>query len=163
MCVSASLHERDFIMNLLTESFKQKYDQFLTGCDAIEQAGGWDTEQYGEMETFYTNDLISLMLRLVATDGCVAQREADVLNDLFGFTYTAETLAETYEVCRENMNADFDRLFAEGVDRLEGINQKLAQAYKELLVLICDIIMESDDVVSDKELAEAARMKTLWE
>ena len=163
MCVSASLHERDFIMNLLTESFKQKYEQFLTGCDAIEQAGGWDTEQYGEMETFYTNDLISLMLRLVATDGCVAQREADALNRLFGFSYTAETLADVYEVCQENICGDFDRLFAEGVDRLEAINAKLAQAYKELLTLICDIVMESDGVVSDKELAEAARLKALCE
>ena len=63
------------------EIFKGKYERFLTGCDAIELEGGWDRETYGEMETFYTGDLVSVMLRLIVTDGSVSQREADVLND----------------------------------------------------------------------------------
>lgn len=145
----------------LTESFKLQYERFLTGCDAIEQEGCWNREAYGEMETFYTGDLVSVMLRLIVTDGSVSQREADVLNELFGFDYTATELAEVYEVCAENLGEDFDRLFSVGVDALERINPKLAEAYKELLTLICTMVMESDGLVTATELAEAEKLRKL--
>lgn len=147
--------------DLLKESFKTKYEAFLTGCDAIELEDGWDVEEYGEMEVFYTNDLLSLILRLIATDGTVSQREADVLNELFGFDYTAEALAEVYEICKDNLSEGFDRLFEVGVDRLERINPKLAEAYKELLSLICTIVMESDGITAVCELSEIERLKKL--
>jgi hypothetical protein len=148
-------------MNLLSESFKQKYEQFLTGCDAIEQEGRWNVEEYGEMETFYTGDLVSVILRLIVTDGAVSEREASVLNELFGFDYTAEELAQVYAVCEENLGADFDRLFSMGVDTLEKINAALAEAYKQLLLLICAIVSESDGLVTATEQAEVERLKRL--
>ena len=147
--------------SILTDSFKLKYERFLTGCDAIEEEGGWNREEYGEMETFYTGDLVSVILRLIVTDGGVSQREADVLNELFGFDYTAAELAEVYEVCAENLGEGFDRLFSVGVDALEKINAALAEAYKELLLLICAIVTESDGLVAPAEVAEVEKLKAL--
>lgn len=146
---------------ILTESFKLQYERFLTGCDAIEEAGCWNVTEYGEMETFYTGDMVSVILRLIVTDGTVSQKEADVLNELFGFDYSAEELAEVYKTCAENLGTDFDRLFSVGVDALERINEGLAQAYKDLLALICTIVSESDGLVTAAELAEAEKLKKL--
>ena len=50
----------------LTEDFKFKYERFLTGCDAIEENGQWDREKFGEMDAFYSNDLVSVIIRLIA-------------------------------------------------------------------------------------------------
>ena len=43
------------------------------------------------------------------------------------------------------------------------INGKLADAYKELLYMICDIIINSDDVVSSAEIDEVKRLKEMCE
>ena len=143
------------------EIFKGKYERFLTGCDAIELEGGWDVATYGEMETFYMGNLISVILRLIVVDGAVSEREAAALNDLFGFDYSAEELAEVYAVCADNLGEHFDRLFSEDVDMLERINPRLAEAYKELLLLICAIVSESDGLVTSSERCEVERLRQL--
>jgi len=43
------------------------------------------------------------------------------------------------------------------------INNKLADAYKELLSLICKIIIESDGVIAEAEVAEVKRLMEMCE
>ena len=43
------------------------------------------------------------------------------------------------------------------------INAKLADAYKELLSLICEIIIESDGVIAESEISEVKRLKAMCE
>ena len=45
---------------------------------------------------------------------------------------------------------------------MHSINEKLANRYNELLNLICDIIIESDDVRTPEEIEEAKRLKELF-
>ncbi|MBQ8494777.1 MAG: hypothetical protein IJ465_03385 [Clostridia bacterium] len=148
-------------LDMYTESFKLKLEKFLLGCDAIEELGLWDKEQYGEMDVFYQNDLVSVIIRLIAADGVISGREVDYLNKNFGFSYSIAELRDVYQNCREEIGHSFDETFENGITLMRSINEKLADAYKELLGLICDIIIESDGVVTETEQEEVKRLKAL--
>ena len=148
-------------LDMYTESFKLKLEKFLLGCDAIEELGLWDKEQYGEMDVFYQNDLVSIIIRLIAADGVISGREVDYLNKNFGFSYSIAELRDVYQNCREEIGHSFDETFENGITLMRSINEKLADAYKELLGLICDIIIESDGVVTETEQEEVKRLKAL--
>lgn len=149
-------------IDLLTEEFKTKYERFLIGCDALEDLNLWDKEEHGEMDVFYENDLISVILRLIAIDGKISRKETEYLNKNFGFDYTASELADIYENCEEEISHSFDEQFENGVTYMRSINEKLADMYKKLLGLICDIIIESDDVIAPEEIEEAKKLKALF-
>lgn len=148
-------------LEMYIESFKMKHELFLIGCDSIEEMGLWNKEEYGEMDAFYSNDLLSVIIRLIATDGKITQREVDYLNKTFEFDYTLEELAEAYDLCKEDIGRSFDESFENGITYMRKINSKLADAYKELLCLICDIIIASDGIITDLEIDEVKRLKAL--
>lgn len=149
-------------LEMNTESFKTKYEAFINGCDSIEDMGLWDKESFGEMEAFYSNDLISIIIRIIATDKSIEQKEVDYLNKTFGFDYTKEQLVEVYNSCYENIVSEsFDENFENGITYMRKINSKLADAYKELLYLVCKIIIESDGVVAETEVVEVEKLKTM--
>ena len=148
-------------LDMYTESFKLKLEKFLLGCDAIEELGLWDKEKNGEMDVFYQNDLVSIIIRLIAADGVISGREVDYLNKNFGFSYSIAELRDVYQNCREEIGHSFDETFENGITLMRSINEKLADAYKELLGLICDIIIESDGVVTETEQEEVKRLKAL--
>lgn len=143
------------------ESFRMKYESFLTGCDALEELGSWDKETLGEMEVFYANDMVSIILRLIVSDGVVTKKEVDYLNDFFGFQYTTQELTELYRLCKEDIGHAFDESFENGISYMRRINGKLADAYKELLVLMCKIIIECDGEVLSVEVAEVQRLMAM--
>ncbi len=145
------------------ESFKMKHESFLVGCDSIEEMGLWDKETLGEMDVFYSADLASVIIRLIATDGKITQKEVDYLNETFDFQYTLEELINVYESCEEEIGHSFDENFRNGITYMRKINTKLADAYKELLGLICDIIITSDGVVTESEIAEVKLLKSMCE
>jgi hypothetical protein len=134
------------------ESFKVKYEEFITGCDSIEEMGLWDKEALGEMDAFYANDLTSIIIRLIASDGKITQKEVDYFNDSFGFEYTLGELKDVYDSCKDDIGRSFDENFENGISYMRRVNSKLADAYKELLSLICDIIIESDGMISEAEI-----------
>jgi len=67
-------------VDMYIDSYKTKHEAFLIGCDSIEELGLWDKENLGEMDVFYSNDLTSIIIRLIATDGKITQKEVDYLN-----------------------------------------------------------------------------------
>ena len=150
-------------IDMLTEEFKSKYDRFMTGCDALEELKEWNLEELGEMDVFYQNELISVILRLIAADGEISGKEAEYLNKCFGFAFSAEELADVYETCREEIGVPFGERFKKGAEMMRAVNEKLADAYRELLRLVCDIIIESDGVVERSEIEEAKDLKQLLE
>lgn len=145
------------------ESFKTKYEAFLTGCDAVEELGLWDKEKLGEMDVFYTADLTGVIIRLIAVDGKISQKEADYLNETFGFEFELEELENVYENCGDEIDHAFDENFENGITHMRKINSKLADAYKELLALVCDIIIVGDGVIAESEREEVRRLKALCE
>lgn len=146
-----------------TESFKMKYEAFRTGCDAIEELGLWNKEAYGEMDVFYASDLASVIIRLITVDGAITQKEVNYLNETFDFDYTLAELCEVYESCGEEITESFDENFENGITLMRKINPKLADAYKELLAIVCGIIIGSDGVVTKVEIEEVQRLKALCE
>lgn len=149
-------------IDLLTEEFKSKYERFLIGCDAIEELDQWDKEAHGEMDVFYQNDLVSVILRLIAVDGEIGAKEVEYLNEIFGFDYSLDELVDVYESCKDNIDRSFDEIFENGVTVMRSINEKLANAYRELLELICDIIIASDENIAPEEMIEVGKLKKLF-
>ena len=149
-------------IDALTEEFKFKYEKFINACDSFEEIDKWDKDENGEMDIFYENDLISIILRLVAADGEISDKEVEYLNKSFGFDYTAESLKEAYENCREEIGAPFDEMFKKGVELLRSVSEKLADLYLELLGIICDIIILSDGFIAQSEIETAKKVKELF-
>ena len=150
-------------VEMYIDSFKMKHESFLIGCDSIEEMGLWDKEALGEMDVFYSNDLTSVIIRLIATDGKITQKEVDFLNETFDFEYTLDELIDVYNSCKDDIGHAFDENFENGITYMRKINAKLADAYKELLSLICEIIIESDGIISESEIAEVKRLKAMCE
>ena len=148
-------------IDALTEEFRSKYEKFLIACDSLEEIDEWNKEESGEMDVYYENELISVIIRLIAADGEISEDEADYLNKNFGFEYTIYELADIYECCRDEISEGFEERLRNGISFLRSVNEKLAQAYKELLKLICSIIMESDGVATDEELDEIGNIKSI--
>lgn len=146
-------------LHLLTESFKTKYESFITGCDSIELDEVWDKTEYGEMDVFYENELLSVILSLIIADGKISDEEVKYLNDNFGFSYTVDELKSVYLNCGEEIENYFESNFQAGYEKIKTINGKLAAAYKELFELICQIVSESDGVVSEEEKQAIAELK----
>lgn len=143
------------------ESFRQQYEAFRTGCDALEEQGVWSTDLRGEMEAFFENELISVILRLITTDGVITAREVEYLNKTFCFDYSLETLRAVYENCKEELERAFNEQFENSITHMRTINPRLADAYKQLLGLACRIILASDGVVTESEMAEARRLMAM--
>lgn len=142
-----------------SESFKLNYEKFLTGCDSIEEMGLWDFEKNGEMDAYYSADLTGIIIRLIVADGVVTPKEADYLNDFFGFEYTVEELASIYDDCGEGIDSIFEEGAKSGLALLRSINEKIAAAYADLIVTACDIVIESDGVIDAAEVELAKKIK----
>lgn len=127
-----------------TESFKANYEFFLAGCDSMDQSGKWDRDEYGDMSTFYSGDLVSLIIRLVADDSDITEEQTQFLNNCFGLEYSPEELADFYEMCSYELDEDNDTIFDHSLSALEAVNARLAEAYKFLISTACEIILDSD-------------------
>jgi len=146
---------------ICADGFKVRYEAFINGCDSLEDIGLWDKENLGEMEAFYTNDLASIIIRLIATDGYIVQEEVDYFNKTFGFGYSLDKLVELYNDCKENIDEAFDENFENGITYMRKINGKLAEEYKELLYMVCDIIINSDGIVTAEEISEIEKLRDM--
>ena len=145
------------------ESFKTKHEAFMIGCDSIEEMNLWDKETLGEMEAYYSYDLISIIIRLITADGEISEKEVTYLNETFGFDYSVDELVDVYDSCKDDIGNSFDENFENGITYMRRINSKLADSYKELLALICEIIINSDGVINGSEVSEVKRLKALCE
>ena len=149
-------------LDISAESFQFKFDKFLMGCEAIENATLWDEDTYGTMEDYYAELLVSLILRTITADGWVSDREVDYLNKLFGFSYDSGELEQVYDGCSDMLGSEsFDNDLKDGIARLRENSALLADAFVELIELVSNIIVRSDGFVTDEEKAEIARVRAL--
>lgn len=149
-------------LDISAESFQFKFDKFLMGCEAVENATVWDEDTYGTMDDYYAELLVSLILRTITADGWVSDREVAYLNQLFGFSYDGNELEQVYDSCSEMLNSEgFDNELKDGIARLREANARLADAFVELINLVGEIIVRSDGFVTEEEKAEIARVKAL--
>ena len=149
-------------INEMSELFLSKYDAFIDRCDELEEKGVWDKDEYGEMEMFFLGDVISDIFHLIGADGEISRGEIDFFRKNFRFDVTDEDLKEMYKLCCDDVCGDFfETQFKENMEFLRGVDQKLLEDYKELLLLICDIIIASDDIVCDVEIEEKKKLIAL--
>lgn len=142
----------------LAEGFKLKYEKFIHGCDSVEEIKKWNKEENGEMEAYFSNELVSVATVLIAADGRFSCVEVEFLNELFDFDYTSDELSEIYEDYCESIEEIFDDGVENGISMLNNINYKLAESYKDLLSTLCEIIIKSDDVVENAEISLATEL-----
>ncbi|MCR5683578.1 MAG: hypothetical protein K6G29_14125 [Clostridiales bacterium] len=141
------------------EEFRVLYDQFVNSCDAAETAGKWDKEEYGEMEGYFFNTLMGILMNVINADGNIGAREAEVLNDCFGFSYTVDELIELYGYCGKDLEANYADNARIAMDLLRGIDAALTEMFRELVLAICGIVAESEDGVLESEENLLASLK----
>lgn len=145
--------------NKMVESFKIKYESFLAGCDAFEEKEKWQIEQFGEMDVYFSNEITSVVIRLVAADGLFMQREADFLNGMFDIGYTVDELKSIYDECGEWIEDIFAGGINDSIMLMANVSRELAVLYRELVALSADIIIASDLELDEKEKCLAAQLK----
>ena len=133
-----------------TESVKLLYEKFLTACDAFEEGKHWDRDQNGEMDAYYFHDIMCVFIHLISADGVFSPEEADFVNQVFGFDYTAEELAELYRVQGEDIE-DMLKYIPADYAKLKALNGELAEMYKTMLLKACDVVAASDGSVHKNE------------
>ena len=153
-------------LDISAASFQAQFERFLIGCEAVEQEAGaaWDRESLGEMQDHYAAMLVTIILRTITADGWVSDRETAYLNEFFGFTYKSGELEQVYESCKELITSEvYEATLADSITSLHRLNGKLADAYRALIALVCDIIARSDGFVTAEEKAEIAHIRALAE
>ena len=138
--------------------FRVKHEAFIYVCDEVEGKSEWNKDELGEMDVFYSSDLATIAIRLIAVDGNITSKEVSYLNMTFGFKYTKAELEELYRNAKDDIGNSFDESFENGITYLRKISDDLADRYKELLSLICQIIIESDGVVTAIEKSEVEKL-----
>ena len=145
-------------MKKYAEEFKFKLEHFMTGCDSLEEAHLWDKEALGEMDVYYEGEQASIAIGLISSEGRCSGGEAEFMADMFGFENTPDELEEIYENCKENLDVMFEDGNENGFTLMKNINEKLAESYKELVALVCEIVMEADGTVVKAETALAEKI-----
>ena len=141
----------------LSEAFRFQYEKFVNGCTALEEQGLWDDARSDSMETYYYNDIMCVILCLISADGTFSDTEAEYINSMFGFVYTADELRVMYGTEGRNIRGMLADEVPAGYRRLKDLNGKLAAYYRDLLFLVCDMIAECDGI----RPAEAAEIRSL--
>lgn len=146
-------------IDTLTGSFKTRLERFTIGCDSVEEISTWNKEEYGELDVYCFNEFVSVILRLIVADGNIGGKEVEYLNKNFDFSYSEDELKDIYENCRLEINKSFEDRLAGDVALIQSLNEKLAEEFKALIKLICEIISESDGAVSTEEKDELRRIE----
>ena len=140
------------------DDFKANYEHFMLSCDAVEEEGKWPLDELGEMNAYFMNDFACVIIKLVTADGKIDEEELAFLNDALGFEYKAKELEELYKNDGDRIDAYFETELDDSLAMIRGINEKLAESYKALLVMLGKIVVESDDNVTEEEKAAAQKL-----
>ena len=146
-------------IDVLTETFRARFDQFTNGCDCLEDVSFWNLDEYGEMDVYFLNEILSIILRLIIVDGKISAREVEYLNKNFGFSYTKQELEEVCDTCQDELYDSFENRIKSDLDLLKSSNTKLVDEFKALIQLICEIISESDESITLEEKNEMEIIK----
>ena len=118
------------------------------------------------MEAWVADDILCVIIRLVAADGKFTQEEVDFINDAFGdtslgFDYSIDELKEVHKNCLEKIDTLFEEGIPETVKMLSDLDEDAAIRYRELLLQVCRLVSESDDEIAVGEKKEVMRLMEL--
>ena len=145
-------------LQVYMDGFRLNYERFLVGCDALEQEGLWPVEELGEMDVYFANDLACTIIRLIAADGKFSDDEVAFLNESLGFNYRIEELQAVYAECGDKIAALLENELDDSISKLKSVNPHLADTYKQMLIMLAQIVVESDGVVTESEKTVANQL-----
>lgn len=148
-----------FNLQEMSEGFKAQYEKFLQGCDALEENGDWDVQADGQMEAYYFNDIMCVIVSLISADGEFSEDEAKYVNDVFGFRYSAAELKELYGTNGDDIRNMLENEIPASWRKMKAVSGKLAEHYRNMLYQVCDIIAESDGTIRIAEKAQIDALK----
>ena len=149
-------------LDISAENFQSKFEQFLIGCEDLEQSSRWNREKYGEMQDYYAGLVVSMILRIVTSEGWISDEEIEYLDLLFGFSYDGGELEQVFEGCREMVtSSDFDVQLQKSAIFLNQISKERYQEFRELVALIGEIFANSEDFISELQKQEILRLQNL--
>ena len=140
------------------DDFKANYDRFMIACDSLEEEGKWPLDELGEMDAYFKNDFACVIIKLITADGKIDVNELNFLNDALGFDYKIEELRELYKNDGDRIDHYIETELGKSIAMIREKNEKLADMYKGLFLLLGRIVTESDGAVTDKEKAAAEAM-----
>ena len=143
----------------LTQDFRDRYAAFSDGCAAAERDSRWNTEEFGSMEGYAFAALSGAILSLIVSDGNVGERETEYLDENFGFDYTVDDLLELYGYAAKDILANAAENAKEALRLIRAADGGLAEDFRSLLFLACEIISESDDGVNEDEEAMIRQLR----
>ena len=137
--------------NEYVNGYKLKLEKLIICCDGLEEDNSWNLEEFGEMDSYLVNELMSVVLPLIAVDGKISEREVEYVNRIFGTEYS---LPDLRVICMDVEDVDYkeiDERIRETSELLKVINKELEESYRDMYVALCELIEVSDLNLSVEE------------
>jgi len=148
------------LLDSLAEGYKLKLEMLINSCDTMEEAAMWDKEEFGEMDAYLVNELMSVVLPFVAVDEKVTEEETKYVNKIFGTEYSVRDLKDICIDTVQTAEVTIRERIPETSQMLKKMNADLEAEYREMYVSVCELIEVSD---SELLIEEAALLKLLKE
>ncbi len=140
-------------------SFKEKYEAFLDRCDASEDMQAWNEEKYGPIDICVENDLFSLALYIIGTDGSVTAREVEAFNSCLGYEMSAEELQTIYQANAELIGGNVVSNIRGDLMTIESYDTHIGEAFEGIVLELCKLMSEADGILTEEERALAEELK----
>jgi uncharacterized tellurite resistance protein B-like protein len=108
---------------------------------------------------YFEGDAFSAVLQVMSVDGVFERSEAEVLNAIFGTAYTPRQLNELYRSLKPTLQSYLNDDSEDALTLLRGIDAKLAESYRNLLLGACRIVSLSDGVAEKSERMLIAQLR----
>ena len=140
--------------------FSNHYEMFISSCDAAEAKGLWDKYEYGEMEAYFANVFVTVIIRLAAANGEITEAETEMLNEMLGSEYTEDELKTIYDDAGDMMDDLYGNYLKEDIELLKKTAPGLDEHFCRLLVEACDLLSNADGLDNvEKEMIEDLKEK----
>ncbi len=139
--------------------FSQDLEAFLFACDELENSGRWDLGNLGPMAVYFEADLFAVCLQVMRADGVFETPEAEVVNAMFGTSYTPRQLSELYDSAAPVATTYAEEDAQSALALLAQVDLALRDRYRDLLLKACDVIAVSDGDAEKSERMLIAAMR----
>lgn len=146
-------------IEIALRDFEQKLNTFLIACGELERLGTWNVRRRGPMVAYFEADLFNVALQVMVADGVFERSEAEVLNAMFNTSYTPRQLSQMYHSSKPVVQDYVDEDSEDALTLLAGIDEALANEYRELLLDACKIISLGDGVAEKSERMLIAQLR----
>lgn len=140
-------------------SFETNLNEFLIACSELEESNAWPTQDFGPMGAYFEADLFAVTLQVMSADGVFERVEAEVLNRMFGTSYTPRELSAIFRSTKPTAMDYCNEDAEDALTVLGGVDAALTERYRNLLLEACRIVSLSDGVAEKAERMLIAQLR----